>query len=418
MKFLDFSIAGKSGIYWGLLTASVILLGQTTFAQEKPKINSKKQELQRLRGNIELYQKRIEESTQKESVSLGTLDNLEQQNLHTRQTIKKISDQIANNSLNVAGIERQIQTAGRKLSFLTAEYANFARSFYEQGRMHDLELIFTASSVNEMLVRYEYLKRFSERTKADMTSITVERDRLSTLRAQLNDELSRQQTFLAQKNSEENKLSSRINEQKDLLSKLRKNKKVYAEQLKRSQSAAAELENLIQNLIAEEAERRKQEEARKAREARAKVPVPAIPTPAAASAENSPVRGRLPWPVVDGKIVTKFGEHENPILKTVTLSYGIDIAARENSTVRSVADGEISRIFWLPSYGNLIIIDDYNGLRTVYSHLADIFVKEGEKVKAGEAVGTVGESLGGSILHFEVWLDKDKQDPEAWLSKK
>lgn len=394
-----------------------------TFGQEKPKLNTKKQELQKLRGNIKLYEKKIEESTQKESTSLEDLDKMEKQNLQTHLTIKKISNQIADNSKNVTAIENQIQFASRKLSFLTNEYAQFARSFYKRGRMHDLELILTSSSINEMLIRYEYLKRFSEQTKIDMASISSERDRLSELKDQLRHELDRQQNFLAQKSSEEDKLSLRIKEQKNLIARLGKNKQVYAEQLKRSQSAAADLEKLIQTLIAEEAEKKKQEaekkrqelarQAQKVKESNLPAPLPVTTT------DEIPVsRGKLPWPVASGKVIAKFGEHENPILKTVTLNYGIDIAVPENAEVKSVAGGEVSRIFWLPSYGNLIIIDNYNGLRTVYSHLADIFVKEGDKVKAGEAVGTVGESLGGSVLHFEVWLEKDKQDPETWLSKK
>ncbi|HUI31107.1 MAG TPA: peptidoglycan DD-metalloendopeptidase family protein [Candidatus Acidoferrales bacterium] len=384
--------------------------------QEKPKLNTKKQELQQLRGNIKLYQKEIEESTKKESSSLETLDRLEKQNLQAHQTIKRISDQISANSRNVGNIENQIQFAGNKLSYLSNEYAHFARSFYERGTMHDLELILTASSVNEMLIRYEYLRRFSEQTKADMASISSERDKLSQLREQLHQQLNRQENFLAQKNTEEGKLSSRIKEQKDLITVLRKNKEVYAEQLKRSQDAAAELEKLIQTLIAEEEEKKKQEARLAAKKINESNP-PATSEPVNES-ERSEIKGRLPWPVSNGRIVAKFGEHENPVLKTVTLNYGIDIAVKENSEVKSVADGEVSRIFWLPSYGNLVIIDNYKGLRTVYSHLADIFVKEGDKVKAGEAIGTVGESLSGSVLHFEVWLEKDKQDPETWLSKK
>jgi len=398
-------------------------LNYCAFGQEKPKLNTKKQELQKLQGNIKLYQKKIEESTQKESTSLENLDKLEKQNLQTHLTIKKISNQIADNSKNVANIENQIQSASRKLSYLTNEYARFARRFYEHGRMHDFELILTSSSINEMLIRYEYLRRFSEQTRIDMASISSERDRLSELKDRLRHELNRQQNFLAQKSSEENKLSSRIKDHKDLISKLRKNKQVYAEQLKRSQSAAADLEKLIRMLIAEEAEKkrleaekRKQELAKQAQKAKESNPLE--PLPAATANEISVSKGNMPWPVTNGKVVAKFGEHENPILKTVTLNYGIDIAIPENAEVKSVANGEVSRIFWLPSYGNLIIIDNYNGLRTVYSHLADIFVKEGDKVKAGEAVGTVGESLSGSVLHFEVWLEKDKQDPETWLSKK
>lgn len=409
---------------WGCIALSVIIFESAiSSGQEKPKLNKKKQELQELRGNIQLYQKKIEESAQKESASLGTLDKLEKQNLQARQTIKKISNQITDNSRNVANLENQIQLASNRLSYLAEEYAQFARSFYERGRMHDLELILTASSVNEMLIRYEYLKRFSDQTKADMASISSERDRLSELRGRLGRELGRQQDFLAQKNSEENKLSLRIKQQKDLVSKLRKNKQVYAEQLERSQTAAVELEKLIQTLIAEEAERRRQEAEKKKQEAaelalKTRAPKQPETLPTAPINVKSEIKGRLPWPVTNGKVVAKFGEHENPILRTVTLNYGIDIAVPENSEVESVADGEVSRVFWLPSYGNLIIIDNYSGLRTVYSHLADIFVKEGDKVKAGEAVGTVGESLAGSVLHFEVWLEKDKQDPESWLSKK
>ncbi len=414
----------KSSLIRAVLVSTLCLLPLlATFGQEKPKLNTKKQELQKLQGNIKLYQRKIEESAQKESASLENLDKLEKQNLQTHLTIKKISNQIADNSRNVANIENQIQFASRKLSYLTSEYARFARSFYERGRMHDIELILTSSSINEMLIRYEYLKRFSEQTKIDMVSISSERDRLSDLKTQLRNELDRQQSFLSQKSSEEDKLSSRIKDQKDLIVNLRKNKQVYAEQLQRSQSAAADLEKLIQTLIAEEAEKKRLEaEKRKEEQARLaqKMKTQSLPepVPAATANESTVAKGMLPWPVASGKVVAKFGEHENPVLKTVTLNSGIDIAVPENTEIKSVADGEVSRIFWLPSYGNLIIIDNYNGLRTVYSHLADIFVKEGDMVKAGEAVGTVGESLSGCVLHFEVWLEKDKQDPETWLSKK
>ena len=393
---------------------SALCLAAFPQAKHKPAgsagLTKKKQELQRLRGNIKLYEKKIAESSRKESVSLGTLDKLEKQNLQTRQSIKKISSQIASNSQNIADVERKIDMASSRLSNLTDQYARFARSFYEQGRMHDLELILTASSINKMLVRYEYLKKFSDQTKLDMNSINSERDRLTGLKEQLRQRLAQQQNYLSQKSVEENKLASRIVEHRRLIGQLRKDKTIYAQQLKRSRNAAVELENLIRNLIAEEA--RKKQESKVSRENYSSS------TPAIVPKNLSVMKGRLPWPVNKGRVVAKFGEQENPVLKTITLNYGIDISVPENSQVRSVAYGEVSRIFWLPSYGNLVIIDNYNGLRTVYAHLSDIFVKEGDKVKAEEPIGTVGESLGGSILHFEVWLDKNKQDPETWLSRK
>ncbi len=379
--------------------------------QSKPKLSSKKEELSRIKGNIKLYEKKLAESNKKESVSLARMDNLEKQNLKTRQMIKKLSSQMSANSASIAAVEEKISAASNRLGYLTDQYAQFARSFYERGRMHDLELILTSSSVNEMLVRYEYLRKFSDQTKRDMGSIAREKENLTDLRSQLDARLVEQRSFLAKKSQEEKSLTSRIVEHRRLIGELRRNKRVYAQQLKRSQGAATELERLIQRLIAEEASRKKStpKSTFKSYDSR----------PPSLMAESlSGVRGHLPWPVSRGRVVAKYGEHENPVLKTVTLNYGIDISAPENSEVRSVADGEVSRIFWLPSYGNLVIVDNYNGLRTVYSHLSDIFVKEGDKVKALEPIGTVGESLGGSILHFEVWLNTNKQDPETWLSRK
>lgn len=393
-----------------ILVAIAVITSSPAFGQSKPKLSKKKQELSRIRGNIKLYEKKLAESARKETVSLATLDNMEKQNLKTRQLIKSMSDQIRRNSAGIKAVEKKIDDATGRLDNLTAQYARFARSFYERGRLHDLELILTSSSVNEMLVRYEYLKRFSDQTRLDMNSITLEKNKLTQLESQLSGRLAEQQDFLQRKSVEDQKLASRIAEHKRVIAQLRKNKKVYAEQLKRSQTAAAELETLIQHLIAEE--EKKREAVKKTYDTNNEA------LPSSLTESFTGLKGHLPWPVNRGRIVAAFGEQENPVLKTVTLNYGIDISVPENSQVRSVADGEVSRIFWLPSYGNLVIIDNYNGLRTVYSHLSDIFVKEGEKVKALEPIGTVGESLGGSILHFEVWLNTDKQDPETWLSKR
>ncbi|HQT90763.1 MAG TPA: hypothetical protein PL001_01895, partial [Candidatus Kryptobacter bacterium] len=239
-----------------LLVTLAVLASTPVQAQTKPKLSKKKQELSKLRGNIKLYEKKIAESSKKESVSLATLDNLERQNLKTRQMIKNISDQIGRNSSNIKGVEEKISDAAERLNNLTNQYARFARSFYEQGRMHDLELILTSSSVNEMLVRYEYLKKFSDRTREDMNSISLEKEKLTSLRSQLSGQLARQQEYLNRKSGEERTLASRITEHKRVLGQLRKNKKVYAEQLKRSQAAATDLEKLIQSLIAEETKKK------------------------------------------------------------------------------------------------------------------------------------------------------------------
>ena len=129
-------------------------------------------------------------------------------------------------------------------------------------------------------------------------------------------------------------------------------------------------------------------------------------------------KGKMIWPLHKGKIIRKFGENKNKSLKTVTLNYGVDIKADKDKNVRSVAEGVIAALDWLPGYGNVVIVSHKDGYRTVYSHLSEIFVSEGDKVKVGSVLAIVDEGLDGYVLHFEIWKARDKQNPELWLTKK
>ena len=106
------------------------------------------------------------------------------------------------------------------------------------------------------------------------------------------------------------------------------------------------------------------------------------------------------------------------MLRTITQNTGIDISIKSGSIVKSVADGEVAMIHWLPSYGNLVILRHAGGFHTVYAHLSDISVTDGQKLSKGAMIGKSGDSVAGSILHFEVWKERDKQNPESWLSKR
>ncbi len=129
-------------------------------------------------------------------------------------------------------------------------------------------------------------------------------------------------------------------------------------------------------------------------------------------------RGKLRWPVAEGSLAARFGPQRHPTLKTITQNTGIDIAVKAGTPVIAVAEGSVARIWWLPWYGNLIIINHPNGYRTIYTHLDDIMVVEGQKVKEGDIVATSGESVDGPRLHFEIWKDHEKQDPELWLARR
>lgn len=86
--------------------------------------------------------------------------------------------------------------------------------------------------------------------------------------------------------------------------------------------------------------------------------------------------------------------------------YGIDIAAKEKSIVRSVHGGTVIYNGWSPDFGHVLIIQHNNDFLSVYKHNSVVLKKRGTLVKIGEAialVGNTGNLSTGTHLHFELW---------------
>jgi len=128
------------------------------------------------------------------------------------------------------------------------------------------------------------------------------------------------------------------------------------------------------------------------------------------------LKGRLPWPT-EGRIVMGYGAQVNPRFGTRTFRNGVDIEAAVGKDVLAVHAGHVIYTGWFKGYGNLIIVDHGNEYYTLYAHIAEIEAKEGEDVRQGQRIGTVGDtgSLAGPRLYFEVRYQGKPQDPEQWL---
>jgi len=119
-------------------------------------------------------------------------------------------------------------------------------------------------------------------------------------------------------------------------------------------------------------------------------------------------------------VVAAFGAQVHPRFGTRTFRNGVDIEAGEGTAVEAVYPGAVVYTGWFKGYGNLIILDHGNEYYTLYAHVAEIHVKEGDEVRQGQRIGTVGEtgSLAGPRLYFEVRYQGKPQDPEQWLRQR
>ena len=139
----------------------------------------------------------------------------------------------------------------------------------------------------------------------------------------------------------------------------------------------------------------------------------------AAGSNFASMRGSLPRPVGGAfNITSRFGPHSLPDLPDVVYDNpGIDAEVSRGAMAQAVYAGKVSGVYMIPGFSTVVIVN-HGGYYTVYGNLASASVKVGDVVKQGSAVGRVADSEdspGHGQIHFEVWKNRDKQDPLAWI---
>lgn len=410
----------------------ILLFVVTIFPQQK-EIATRQQELGGLREQIESLEQELKEIGRKEKQNYDVIEKFNKQNHLINKLINSYRTEVREKETQIAAFQKDIASLEKTTKKLKDNYARYISAVYKGTYKSDLMYILDAESLQQAVLRYKYLQEFSSQRKKDLEKIKQNKEQLVEARVRLNKERGAKNDLLSIKEKEEKVLQKQISERKQIVSRLKNDKNALRKELDAKKMAEKEIRNLITRLIEKE-EARKKEEARRLAESKtltkspvkgeiSSKPVDDAILPQTFSEVNNlssfaNLRGRMSWPISKGTIIRKYGESTNAQLKTVTINYGIDIKASGDLSVRAVADGIVSAIDWLPGYGSILILTHKDGFRTVYGHLSSISVTEGERVRPGEIIGKVGESLEGNILHFEVWNQRNNQNPEIWLAKR
>jgi murein DD-endopeptidase MepM/ murein hydrolase activator NlpD len=125
---------------------------------------------------------------------------------------------------------------------------------------------------------------------------------------------------------------------------------------------------------------------------------------------NAPLPGDL-------EVTSPFGPRIDPFLGRPALHTGVDLHGAYGDAVRATAPGRVTFAGAMGGYGNLVEVDNGNGLATRYAHLSSIDVTQGETVATGSIVGHIGDTgrATGPHLHYEVRIDGQPVDPERFL---
>jgi len=394
------------------ITTLVLILGMSGLSGQvgdrdfQKEINSQTREIERLKQEIEAARKRVEQVSQQEKSTAKNISALDEEISLLDRLITQLDREEQRTRSQIVQIETSLGTNQQKLEDLRERYARRAVRAYKKGRLSSLESILSSTTWRQAVYRTHYLKLVADierdlKKQIEALIVDIGKQKLDlevVLRKNLalKRDRARQQKTLKQK---------KITKQREL-AKIRSNKSELAKLIQEKEAGLKEMEALMKKIVEAKERAEREERIRRQKEL--------------LKAKNfAQLKGHLRWPA-EGRVVTKFGRQWNAELKTATESPGIDIKGKPGSPITATMNGVVTAITYIRGYGTTIIIDHGGGYYTVYSHVNNIQTNEDSEVQAGDVIAYMGTSgsVNGSMLHFEVWGNRQKLNPEDWLEKR
>jgi len=125
-------------------------------------------------------------------------------------------------------------------------------------------------------------------------------------------------------------------------------------------------------------------------------------------------------PVKNGRFVSGFGKRFHPIHRYTRMHNGIDFVGPKGAKVLSTADGIIQKAVYSHTFGNYVVIQHKNNIKTLYAHMSKLNVRNGQKVKLGDTIGTQGTTgtSTGEHVHYEIIINNQHHDPLNFIRTK
>lgn len=431
-----------------LLVLTFMLCACTgVFAQKtREQLEREKSENQ---SKIREIQSILKQTSSQKNVNLGQLKALNQQiNTYKRQ-IDLLSDDLELLDRELKVLEKKRQALDSSLAKLKEEYGHM---IYEASKrnayFNQLVFLFSAGTFNQFVLRYKYLKQYTEARQGRAKEIDALQQQVMDERRRITSKKNQQKTVLDTRVTENTKLEGLKVKQNEVIQELSQKEIELRKQIAENKRATDLLEANIRR-IAERERRERLERERKEREERearrkaereriarenaerekkgeaAIVEEPKEEEPVVSSGMSeeettlassfTASQNRLPWPV-KGFVSGHFGQRPHAVLKGVMVdNLGIDIQTTAGEPVRSVYDGVVLDVTEMPGMGNVVAIQHGNYM-TIYAKMNGVTVRAGQKVKARENIGRVAtDSDGTSELQFQIWKNTARLNPENWL---
>jgi septal ring factor EnvC (AmiA/AmiB activator) len=260
-----------------------------------------------------------------------------------------------------------------------------ARALYKLGELSYVRILLSVDQPSDFFRGYRFVTTLARRDNERLAAFRADLSALAAARVELE---ARTRRALALRSELSRQRASLIADRKrktGLLAEITDKRETHAAYLRELTEAEVRLGQLLAGLG----------------EGHVAVPIAAF-------------RGQLPWPVA-GRIRVPYGPRKHPRFETYTAHNGLDFETAPEAPVAAVHEGSVAFAGRFQGYGPMVVVDHGGKHHSLYAHLAEIGVRVGQRVAAGEPLGTAGEGLEGPGIYFEMRFQGRAEDPADWL---
>jgi murein hydrolase activator len=382
----------KTTIFAALVLLSFpmsLVLAAKPAARTESDAKKAESELQSVKSEIERITKEVSGEQVERDRLTKELRSAELSVGKARETLESVRHERAERASRRAALASEKRDAQASIAKGRVALAGQLRAAYLIGQEEPLKLLLNQKDparAGRMFVYYSYFGR------ARAQEIHSIEDNVARLE-QLDTDLAAEDTKLAELEKQHRAQLTEVEQARAhrtvVLANLEQESHTRAQNLEKLRSQQAGLEKLLREL----------------REAMEKYPVQG-------NDAFAHLRGKLGWPVT-GHVVARFGETRAGGVKWD----GVLVATERGAPVRAVYQGRIIYADWLPGLGLLTIVDHGDGYMSLYGHNERLYKAVGERVAAGDAIASAGDSGGSSRpeLYFEIRKGGKPVDPRPWF---
>lgn len=377
------------------------LLTLSVAAQNVKDLQKQQRELQQ---QLEQTAQMLKQTKQNETATENKLNLLNNDIKTRKKLIRNIQGEI--NALNgeMGTLRQKRFTLQKELEAYKEDYARLVReTHYADMQQSPLLFLLSAKNFQQLIRRAQYMQQFAAYRKEQVKKIESLQSDIDIQNTLLEERKQNRSTALQSQKREQDKLTRDERKQKDMLKSLKKQEKNLLAKQKEQQKKVDALNKQIEEMIAKQ-----------------------VRTTTTLTKEQQLIaggfeanQGRLPWPVEKGFISGYFGKHQHPVHEHVTINNkGIYLQTVAGANARAIYEGEVSSCAQIN--GNYAVIVQHGNYRTVYSPLKKIYVKQGDKVKAKQAIGEIVTDTSEdnkTELYFQIYKDRSIINPGLWLAQ-